>query len=156
MVGITCPPSPLMSTRLRSTTGGAWWGPLGLHMPGRCTQPEQRQISPLFTLPVLTSSEMHTLNLCTYWKDTCYKPGNYFSRSSVQFQDHRGWFERFLVTTQFEFMDGYEMINIVFRSMEEVPYHFLKSSVKFQGHMGWKIHLDLIWGYEASCSYEIP
>ena len=45
---------------------------------------------------------------------------------------------------QFEFMDGYEMTLVAFRSMEEVPCCFLRSSVKCQGHTGWKIDLDLI------------
>ena len=45
---------------------------------------------------------------------------------------------------QFEFTNGYEVMQKAWSGIEEVPYCFWKSSVKFQGHMGWKIDLDLI------------
>ena len=49
---------------------------------------------------------------------------------------------------RFEFTDGYEMTQIAFRSMVDMPYCFSMSSVKFQGHTGRKIEaLVPIWTF---------
>ena len=40
----------------------------------------------------------------------------------------------FRTVTQFEFINGYEMMHIAWSSIEEVPYSFSRSSVKLKGH----------------------
>ena len=69
----------------------------------------------------------------------------YFSRSSVKFQGHKGQIslilsiiERFRLSLQFEFTDGFEIISKAWSSIEEVPYCLSRSSIKFQGHTGQK------------------
>ena len=69
----------------------------------------------------------------------------YFSRSSVKFQGHKGQIslilsiiERFRLSLQFEFTDGFEIISKAWSNIEEVPYCLSRSSIKFQGHTGQK------------------
>ena len=78
------------------------------------------------------------------------------SRSEVKGQGHRGKKNRRIwprlgvsgLQLQFEFTNGYEMINKAWSSIEEAPYCFSKSSVKFQGHTALKIvEFDPNWAF---------
>ena len=40
------------------------------------------------------------------------------------------------LSLQFEFTDGFEMMQKALCSIEEVPYFFSRSSIKFQSHKG--------------------
>ena len=57
-------------------------------------------------------------------------------------------FSQLTTMLQFEFIDGYKMTHLAFRSMEEMPYCFLWSFVKFQGHTSRKIdYFAMIWAF---------
>ena len=77
-----------------------------------------------------------------------------FLMSSVKFQGHTGQkiadFDPNLAfpdcNSNFEFIDGFEMMHKAWCSIEEVPYCFPRPSIKFQGHKGQKIDdFDQIW-----------
>ena len=88
----------------------------------------------------------------------------YFSISSIKFQKRTRqknlWLGSDLscsvLQLQFEFVGGYEMTHVAFRSMVKVPYCFSESYVKFQHHRGWKINVDVIWDHIVVCSNLIP
>ena len=80
----------------------------------------------------------------------CKKP-----RSEVKGQGHRVKKNRRILPRlgvsglllQFEFTNGYEMMNKAWSGIEEVPYCFSRSSVKFQGHTALKIEFDPNWAF---------
>ena len=80
-----------------------------------------------------------------------------FSRSSVKFQGHKGQIS-LILSLQFEFADGFEMIYKAWSSIEEVPFCLSRSSMKFQGHAGQKIaNFYPNWAFlDCNCSLNTP
>ena len=79
-----------------------------------------------------------------------------FSRSSDKFQGHTGQkitdFDPNWVfpncNPRLRLINGYEMMNKAWSSIQKVPYCFSRSSIKYQGHIGQKImNFNLNWAF---------